>query len=302
MLRKFHLLSDIIVSVDKAVDWDYYVDEELLYELLNKLENEINEGNFSGEQIASIVRGVSEIGNTTSERIQQVTRRIDGQIYRNRRDDSRSQGSSSLGIEAYIDPNVPQHFKSAEEVAEFFGPYYEGGGTDINDHYHVTQEEDRFLGGWMWMHSNEAEDAQAIEIANRIYARGRKQSPSDFPSSLSKTAEEGVVIDPNLKQNYAEWQKENPNGIVAYRVNYNSYNTPEEVQAGRIGNPFSESERGEVTVEKFYKWLVTGENFGNPKATEAFRQAIIDKILNTPVDSPILYYKDLGRQIGRAHV
>ena len=189
---------------------------------------------------------------------------------------------------------VPQHFKSAREVSEFFGPYYEGGGTDINNHYHVTQEEDRFLNDWIWGGLN-YNNRKVIEIANRVYARGRKQSPLNFPSSLSKTAEEGVVIDPNLKQNYAEWQKENPDGIVAYRVNFNSYNTPEEVQAGRIGNPFSESERGEATVEKFYKWLITGENFGNPKATEAFRQAIIDKILNTPADSPILYYKDLGR-------
>ena len=110
-----------------------------------------------------------------------------------------------------------------------------------------------------------------------------------------KTEIFGVEIDSNLKNNYKTWQANHPNGIVAYRVNFNQYNTPEEAAAGRIGNPFSETNRGANTVEQFYNWLVNGENYGKSKATEAYRQAIINKILKSPEGTPILYYKELNR-------
>jgi hypothetical protein len=113
------------------------------------------------------------------------------------------------------------------------------------------------------------------------------------------TKQYGVVIDKNLKRNYSEWQNANPNGIVAYRVNYSKYNTPEEAQAGRIGNPFSEgigqANKGEDTVQKFFIWLTTGNNFGNPKATEEYRQAILHKLISTPKGTNILYYTELNR-------
>lgn len=109
------------------------------------------------------------------------------------------------------------------------------------------------------------------------------------------TKQYGVVIDSNLKQNYSTWQINNPNGIVAYRVNFNNYNSAEEANSGRIGNPFSENTRGKDTVNQFFIWLVTGENFGNTKATEEYRKAIINKILNTPKNTNILYYKELNR-------
>lgn len=118
-------------------------------------------------------------------------------------------------------------------------------------------------------------------------------------SSKGKTQQYGVIIDPKLKFNYTKWQSNNPTGIVAYRVNFNIYNTPEEVQAGRIGNPFSEgigqNNKGIHTVQKFFTWLVTGNNFGEAKATEEYRQAIINKILSSSENTPILYYKELGR-------
>lgn len=118
-------------------------------------------------------------------------------------------------------------------------------------------------------------------------------------SSKGETQQYGVIIDPKLKFNYAQWQSNNPTGIVAYRVNFDVYNTPEEVQAGRIGNPFSEgigqNNKGPHTVQKFFTWLVTGNNFGEAKATEEYRQAIINKILSSSENTPILYYKELGR-------
>ena len=109
------------------------------------------------------------------------------------------------------------------------------------------------------------------------------------------TAQYGVTIDTNLKQNWRTWQNDNPDGIVAYRVNFNNYNTWEEAAAGRIGNPFSEESRGADTVEKFYRWLANGETFGEPKATEEYREAIIVKLLSVPENTPILYYKELNR-------
>lgn len=41
-------------------------------------------------------------------------------------------------------------------------------------------------------------------------------------------------------------------------------------------------------------WLTTGDQQGESLANEEFRQAIIDKILTSAPDTPILYYKDLG--------
>lgn len=126
-----------------------------------------------------------------------------------------------------------------------------------------------------------------------------QSTQEEIPQISNNTESFGVIIDPNLRQNWQSWQKENPTGIVAYRVNFNIYNTPEEVQAGRIGNPFSEgigqNNKGPHTVQKFFTWLVTGNNFGEAKATEEYRQAIINKILSSPENTPILYYKELGR-------
>jgi hypothetical protein len=101
----------------------------------------------------------------------------------------------------------------------------------------------------------------------------------DINTISDKSAAYGVEIIPGgstaLKDNYVTWQQQHPEGIVAYRVNFNEYNTSEEADAGRIGNPFSENARGKDTVQQFYEWLTTGNNFGNAKATEEYRQAII---------------------------
>lgn len=121
----------------------------------------------------------------------------------------------------------------------------------------------------------------------------------DVNSISDKSAAYGVEIvqggSTGLKNSYVAWQQQHPDGIVAYRVNFNSYNTPAEVLAGRIGNPFSENSFDKNTVQQFYDWIVTGNNFENPKATEEYRQAIIQKILNTAENTPILYYTELNR-------
>ncbi len=162
------------------------------------------------------------------------------------------------------------------------------------------------VGLWQERNNKSPEDIPLGSELNDFIKKIRK---SDFPtfivntaknaSSKGKTQQYGVVIDPKLKTNYAKWQSDNPAGIVAYRVNFNKYNTPEEAQTGRIGNPFSEgvgqTNKEEDTVQKFFIWLTTGDNFGEAKATEEYRQAIIDRILSSSEDTPILYYKELGR-------
>ncbi len=110
-----------------------------------------------------------------------------------------------------------------------------------------------------------------------------------------KTARFGVIIDNDLIKNYKDWLKQNPNGIVAYRVNKATFNTKEAVEQGIIGNPFDWQKYGIGEATKmFYNWLVKGLTFNEEKANEEFRQAIINKILHSPEGTPILYYKETG--------
>lgn len=161
---------------------------------------------------------------------------------------------------------------------------------------------------WQAKNNKSIEDIPLVSELNDFIQEIRKSIPSKWArtaensyevSTKGITQQYGVSIDPKLKFNYSKWQSNNPTGIVAYRVNFNKYNTPEEAQNGRIGNPFSEgigqTNKGVNTVQKFFTWLVTGENFGEAQATEEYRQAIIDKILNSLESTPILYYKELGR-------
>lgn len=116
----------------------------------------------------------------------------------------------------------------------------------------------------------------------------------------NKTEDFGVEISTNSEEFWNKikngWQNKNPQGIVAYRRRGSSAETftPATVEEGWIGNPFSVNNRGSETVQQFYDWIVTGDSQGNENATDEFRQAIIEKILDTPDDAPILYYKELG--------
>ena len=105
----------------------------------------------------------------------------------------------------------------------------------------------------------------------------------------------GVQIDRYLINHYKQWLEDHPNGIVAYRTNKNGFNTRERVQKGIIGNPFDWQKYGtKKSGIMFDTWLRTGDDYGESLATEDFRQAIIERILNSDTDTPILYYKDLG--------
>lgn len=120
-------------------------------------------------------------------------------------------------------------------------------------------------------------------------------TPVVNPFTISeKTETFGVTVDPKLKQNYKQWLTDHPNGIIAYRLNYNKFNTAENVNNGIIGNPFDWQKYGqEQSLQMFYDWLTTGVNHDEALATDEYRNAIVNKLLST--DKPeILYYKELG--------
>lgn len=122
----------------------------------------------------------------------------------------------------------------------------------------------------------------------------------DVSTISDKTADYGVQLTDGSKDFWRvvyKWKDKNPEGIAAYRkfgAKPESF-TPETVEQNWIGNPFSTEGRGKETVQQFYDWIITGNNFGNEFATEEFRQAIIKKLKATPEDSPILYYTELDR-------
>ena len=145
---------------------------------------------------------------------------------------------------------------------------------------------------------NLSEEGKAAirSVFSKTFGRAVPMQAKSF-NIAGNTEQYGVTVDTNLKANSDKWQKDNPTGIVAYRKYGDKPNTytSEAVESGWIGNPFSTESRGAETVEQFYEWLVTGNNFGNDRATGEFRQAIINKILASPEGTPILYYKELGR-------
>lgn len=124
--------------------------------------------------------------------------------------------------------------------------------------------------------------------------------PIDTSSISNNTASFGVQVTNGSRDFWNRvrlWERQNPKGIKAYRRNGDNPNSfsKEAVEQGWIGNPFSTSERGAGTVQQFYDWLTTGNNFGEERATEELRQAIIKKILTSDTDTPILYYTELNR-------
>lgn len=116
----------------------------------------------------------------------------------------------------------------------------------------------------------------------------------DALSISDKTETFGVHVDPNLVQHYKTWLNNNKNGIVAYRIHKDRFNTKQNVEEGIIGNPFDWRKYGtEKCLQMFADWLMTGNNFGENLANDEYRSAIINKLLS--IDKPnILYYKELN--------
>jgi hypothetical protein len=130
---------------------------------------------------------------------------------------------------------------------------------------------------------------------NEIDSIGNKKYTStnlNVTTISNKTADFGVTILQNITTNYNKWLNDNPNGIIAYRINPNTFNTAKSVNQGIIGNPFDFRKYGEAkSLQMFYNWLITGNNYGEKLANEKFRQAIRNKIINTKTAN-IAYYKE----------
>lgn len=102
----------------------------------------------------------------------------------------------------------------------------------------------------------------------------------------------------SLRAEYKDWLRNHPGGIVAYRVYGDKSFTVGNVNQGIIGNPFNGAAgsigEDEATL-RFYTWLHTGQNFGEPNATEELRNAIINRLRSANENTAILYYRDIGR-------
>ena len=115
--------------------------------------------------------------------------------------------------------------------------------------------------------------------------------PNQLAIPYANPSAVNVEVSNNLLNEYQNWLQQNPDGIVAFRVRKNSFNTPEAVANGIIGNPFDWQKYGQgVAGDLFLDWLLTGNNHGEEKASSAFRNAIIEKIISSSENTKVLYY------------
>ena len=123
-------------------------------------------------------------------------------------------------------------------------------------------------------------------------------------SSLTKTASDTVKLPSDYGQSdifkaVPLFKKENPTGIIAFRVNSKRTLLESLKDANAIGNPFNWQNPkigvGNAT-KMFDEWLRTGKHTDHveaPQATEEYRQAILSKLKENPT-AKILYYKELN--------
>lgn len=124
-----------------------------------------------------------------------------------------------------------------------------------------------------------------------------------------KTASEYVVLPKDLGGDNKDifgvldkFSKENPNGIIAYRVNTKKATNKEKdrllqnlQEQNAIGNPFDWNKHGvEKATKMFIDWVLNGNNYNEPLATDKYRQAILDKIKSSK-NEKILYYDEFNR-------
>lgn len=156
--------------------------------------------------------------------------------------------------------------------------------SDAGAVYSEIQKDNQTIGVWK-INIEQIEDSGLNKPIAKI----------DALSISNKTETFGVHIDPNIVYNYKAWLNNNKNGIVAYRMHKDRFNTKQNVEEGIIGNPFDWRKYGTgKCLQMFADWLMTGNDFGETLANDEYRSAIINKLLS--IDEPnILYYKELNR-------
>lgn len=177
-----------------------------------------------------------------------------------------------------------------DKIKQFFNNLFSGElFSDIKDDSLMAKASQE-LYQLLDMNADERQLGYYFENEN-LDANSISTQTADFGVELNKGGARRMQIEAK------EWQKNNPDGIVAYRKYKDTPKTftKETVDEGWIGNPFSTESKGKDTVQKFYDWIVTGESFGESRANEEYRQAVISKILSTPEDAKVFYYTELNR-------
>lgn len=137
-------------------------------------------------------------------------------------------------------------------------------------------------GEGVWTNKTSTNNSVSNVLGNKTQSKNVKL-PQDYKKP------EGKIFDA-----LPEFKKENPKGLVAFRVNNSKSLIQNLSEQNAIGNPFNwKTSTAEIATNKFMDWLITGNNFNEPLATEEYRQAIIN-LLKDSKGKNILYYKELG--------
>lgn len=118
----------------------------------------------------------------------------------------------------------------------------------------------------------------------------------------SKTQSENVILPQDIggvkKDIFSaipKFKKENPNGIIAYRVNNSKPLIQNLKEQNAIGNPFNWNKYGQgAATNMFIDWIVEDLNYDEPLATKEYRTAVIEKIKSSKQEK-ILYYDEFNR-------
>ena len=126
-------------------------------------------------------------------------------------------------------------------------------------------------------------------------------------TTSNKLSDFGVEVNTDLVHTWKSWLQDNPKGIVAFRTSKTDYTNPQyAIQNRVIGNPFYgwiKDGNKERDTKLFNTWLKTGDNAGNPDATEQLRQAFIQLIKDAAQSgAKVLYYTDIPARQSHAAV
>lgn len=112
-----------MVTLKEALNWDYSITEEKLYNLLKYLENELNSGRLQGHQASSVTRDIQQITSATSPRIQEIIRRIEGRSYEVAQHNIPETGSRGLGL-------TSEEFYTKQDALDYINDLVNIDGVD----------------------------------------------------------------------------------------------------------------------------------------------------------------------------
>lgn len=114
-----------MVTLEEALNWDYSITEQKLYNLLKYLENELNSGRLQGHQASSVTRDIQQITSATSPRIQEIIRRIEGRSYEVAQHNIPETGSRGLGL-------TSEEFYTKQDALDYINDLVNVDGVNRN--------------------------------------------------------------------------------------------------------------------------------------------------------------------------